>query len=158
MERKGGRGLPRAQGESPLLWIDLMEERRSRESFLLCAPGRDNLGLSRGSAPRRVAPGHLQMISSVEFTLHHHGCVREGIPGGCPGAVGRRGAACFPGKDKQQVLGCSAPGALSCNRKSGSKSSLASAPPPESVTKQQGTTELSNVPLPKSAAPRSKVW
>lgn len=81
MEKKGGRGLPRAQGESPLLWIDLMEERRSRESFLLCAPGRDNLGLSRGSAPRWVAPGHLQMISSVEFTLHHHGCVREGIPG-----------------------------------------------------------------------------
>lgn len=72
--------------------------------------------------------------------------------------MGRRGAACFPGKDKQQVLGCSAPGALSCNSKSGSKSSLASAPAPGSVTKQQGTTELSHVPFPKSAAETSKVW
>lgn len=81
MERKGGRGLPRAQGESPFLWIDLMEERRSRESFLLRAPGRDNLGLSCGSAPGWVAPGHPQMMNYVEFSLRHHGCVREGIPG-----------------------------------------------------------------------------
>lgn len=45
--------------------------------FLLCALDRDKLGLSRGSAPGWVAPGHLEMISFGEFTLHH----TEGIPG-----------------------------------------------------------------------------
>lgn len=150
MERKGGRGLPRAQGDSPFLWIDLTEEQSSR-GLLLRAPDRDNLGLSRGSRP--PPDDHLCAIHPPPAQ------VREGRdPRGCSGAVGRRRAACLPGKDKQQVLGCSAPGALNCNSKAGSECSLAPAPAPEGVTKQQGTTELSNVPLPKSAAETSKGW
>lgn len=147
MERKGGRGPPRAQGECPFLWIDLMEEQRSREWGLpaVCA-GQGQARTKLCSQLGGSRPPSDDQLCGIHPPAHRRD------PRGC------FGAACFPGKDKQQVLGCSAPGALSCNRKSGSKSSLASAPPPENVTKQQGTTELSNVPLPKSAAATSTIW